>query len=87
MTIRQKLVVPNIAAVVGLLISLFIVPGDTPLWLWGVIAVVVIGILNVCLILKRQRARRDSPVTVRTAIIALGAALLLMDVILSRYFR
>jgi hypothetical protein len=87
MTPLRKFLIFNVAAVLGLVVSLFIVPGNTPFWLWGVIAIVVVAGLNVSLALKRQGNRPDSKATIRTAIIGLGAALLVIDIILSRYFR
>jgi hypothetical protein len=88
MTPRRGFLILNVAAVFGLLVSLFIVPGNTPFWLWCVVAVLVLAVLNIALMLKfRRGSRSDLSKRTRTAIIALGAAFLLLDIILSRYFR
>jgi hypothetical protein len=82
----QKPVLLNIAGLVGVVVSLFIVPGETPFWLWCVIAIVVIAALNTILYVGRRRVA-DSARTARTAIVIVGVMLLMIDVIVSRYFR
>jgi|GraSoiStandDraft_9_1057307.scaffolds.fasta_scaffold1331255_1 hypothetical protein len=86
MRLTTKFVWLNVAAVVGVAVSLLLVPGNTPLWLWGTIAVVIVGALNVFL-LGQRGDRAKSGAGSRPIIIALGVALLLIDIILSRQFR
>lgn len=84
----KQVAVLNVGWLAGITISLFTVPGNTPFWLWACIAGVSLCALN-AMVLLRQRQRPDqSRPSSRTAaiIIYMGVALLIIDVILSRYF-
>jgi len=52
----QKFTVLNIALLLGILASFFMVPSETPAWLWGSISVVVIAAMNYALFRKLKSA-------------------------------
>jgi hypothetical protein len=83
----KRVLLLNASAIIGIVISLFIVPGDTPFWLWETIAVVFLAACNVLLYFQQGRAKpRNSP-SARTIIALMGFVLLIIDMIISRHYR
>lgn len=83
----KRFVLLNIAALIGIGASLFMAPGNTPFWLWAVIAVVFLSVWNVLLFRQRGRGSDRAGRSMRTIMAVLGLALLIVDLILSRHFR
>jgi len=54
----QKFTLLNLGALVGVFASLFMVPANTPTWLWAAIAGVVIAVLNYLLLAKLKKVER-----------------------------
>jgi uncharacterized membrane protein YfcA len=88
MTTWKRALLVNAGGVIGIGVSLLIVPAQTPLWLWAVVAVVVLMVLNyVFLIWRRtdQSAPQRTP-SRSTIVICLGCIVLLFDLVL-RYLH
>jgi len=82
MSTRKKLVLFNAAMLVGLFISIFIAPPETPVWLWAAISVIFVAVMNYLALQRLKRAgveRRSAFGT--NAIIAFGVLVLLLDLI------
>jgi hypothetical protein len=84
----RQLVLLNACLLLGIGLSIFIVPGNTPFWLWTSVAAAFLCILNATTLFRGDKptdqtsgARRT-----RTTIIFLAMAFLLVDLLLSRYF-
>ena len=88
MSIGRQFVIWNACAVVGIVISIFLVPGNTPFWLWACIAGAFLCILNAAKSLQRKRPTDEAAAAsrTRTTIIVLALAFLVVDLLLSRYF-
>ncbi len=74
----------NGAWVIGLVISLFIVPPTTPLWLWATLSGLILVVLNY-IFFGRTGASGRKVGPLNTVVIGVGAALLLLELAL-RYF-
>jgi hypothetical protein len=72
----------NIGAVIGVGISLFIVPENTPLRLWAIMSFISIALLNYGLYLRRHPTRKQARGTI---IIWCGFVLLIADLLFSRF--
>jgi branched-subunit amino acid ABC-type transport system permease component len=82
MTGRKKIIVLNLAWLAGIGLSIFIVPDNTPFWLWVAIALATIAILNFLLyrrLTKPLGAPRPEPLP--TIIVWICTAFCLLDVI------
>lgn len=87
MSIRKQFALLNLAWVIGVIASLFMVPGSTPFWLWAMIAGATLCALNAALWCRnRNHSERYRPNT-RTMIVVLAFALLLANIIASHYIR
>lgn len=87
MSLWKKIVLVNGGVLGGIVISLFIVPPNTPLRVWATVAILSTVVLNYLLLRRRQTAN-GKPIsrTGSTVIIALGFVVLLLDLIL-RYLH
>ena len=85
MKIWQKVMLVNCAVLIGVVISLFAVPGRTPLWLWATVAIVVMAAMNYVLFVRSRGLHSDATSTSRvtTAVIVAGLLLLVLDVIVN----
>jgi len=81
-------VVLNTAALIGCVVSLFIVPGNTTIRMWAVVAGLTIVLINYALH-KRHKATSNERSERKqvTLVIWIGFALLLLDLAFSRYLR
>jgi len=83
----KKIAVVNGGGLVGIIISLFVISPQTPLWLWGVVSAAALAVLNYVCFGWRQTAIGGSKSGARsTVIIVLGVVVLLLDLIL-RYLH
>lgn len=84
----KKALVVNVGGVIGVAISLFIVPAQTSLWLWAIVAVAVLTVLNFVFLVWRRKDRNDPQrkPSRSTVVICLGCVVLLVDLVL-RYLR
>ena len=87
MSTSKQLVLVNVAVIIGIAISLFGVPGSTPLWLWASVAAVFLAVSNLLLVVRRGGTVVRAPRSTRTIVISVGAALLFIDIVLSRLFK
>lgn len=83
----KQIVIVNIAATLGIATSLFIVPGNTPLWVWAVIAIGFLIVTNVVLLVRPAESIAESNRATRTIIITLGAAILIIDILVTKFLR
>jgi drug/metabolite transporter (DMT)-like permease len=87
MTPWKKFVGVNVGMLIGIGISLFIVPPNTPFWLWAVIAAVFLAGMNYYLYRKLQKPPTESKsANLNTIIIVIGSIIFLAD-IAYRYFH
>lgn len=86
-SVRKWLVVVNVASLIGIAISLFTVPPQTPFWLWATIAGVTLAGINIVFWRVRGKigAKQQTSGMKQTIIIYVGLGLLILDLILSRF--
>jgi hypothetical protein len=85
---RWKRLLPiNAAAVVGITISVFLVPDGTPLWIWGIVALLVLFLANILAVTQVKPAVPPAIYSARGVWIWLGLAILIIDLFLSHYFK
>lgn len=84
----KKALLVNAGGVIGIAISLFIVPAQTSLWLWAVVAVAVLMVLNYVFLIWRRPEQSDPQgrPSRSTIVICLGCLVLLLDLAL-RYLH
>ena len=85
MTRWKRIALINFSALGGAVAALFVVPERTPVWLWGVVSFVVLIVLNVAAVRRRRSAEGEivSESSGNRAMIYLGLALLVLDLVLS----
>jgi hypothetical protein len=81
MSTWKKIVIVNGGGLSGIVISLFIVPAGTPLWLWAAISGIVLALLNYLFLRAKGRNPMKPKTTVSTAIVLIGVGVLLLDLI------
>ena len=82
MSTWKKLLVANLGGLAGIVLSLFIVPPKTPLWIWTSISACVLLVFNyVALTYKPKRDGRRNSVW-STVTIAMGFGMLLLELAL-----
>jgi hypothetical protein len=87
MSTWKKIALVNGGGLVGIIISLFIISLQTPLWLWVVVSAAALAVLNyVCFGWRRTVSGGSKSGAKSTVIIALGLVVLLADLIL-RYLH
>ena len=87
MSIWKKIALVNSGGLVGIVISLFIISPQTPLWLWAMVSAAALATLNyVCFGWRRTASGGSKSGAKSTVIIALGLVVLLLDLIL-RYLH
>jgi uncharacterized membrane protein YfcA len=82
MSTWKKLALLNAGWVIGIFISLFLVPPSTPLWLWATVSGLFIAILNYIFFGRQRRApnrRKNDAMT--TAVASVGLLVLLLELI------
>ena len=79
----QKFTVLNAGLFLGVLASIFVVPSDTPVWLWGAISIVVIAAMNYALFrkLKSAAGAQGEQSKGSTLIIAVGFLTFVIDLL------
>jgi hypothetical protein len=53
----KKVVVMNASFLVGIFISLFLVPSQIPIWLWAAVAIAVLALFNYLFFLRKRNGR------------------------------
>jgi hypothetical protein len=88
MSTWKKVVLVNAGGLIGVVISLFIVSPQTPLWLWGVLSAAAIAGLNYFCFGWRRTATSGAKNGVTSAIvIGVGLVVLLLDLLLRHVHR
>jgi hypothetical protein len=88
MSIWKEIVLVNGGGLVGIIISLFIISPQTPLWLWAMVSAAALAMLNyVCFGWRRTVGGKSKNGAKSTVIIALGLAVLLVDLLLRHLHR
>jgi multidrug transporter EmrE-like cation transporter len=85
MSTRKKALLLNTAWLIGIAVSLFIVPPSTPLALWSSLGVLGFVVLNYAAFRRRKTASGLASIGVATAVSWMGVLLLILDLI-ARYF-
>lgn len=82
----KKYALVNLGAIFGAGVSLFIVPENTPLWIWATMACITVFLLNY-LVIRRGSTEKLPAKKANTVIIVLGFVLLVIDVLLSHFMN
>lgn len=79
----QKFTVLNVGILLGIVASNFMLPSNTPAWLWAAISIVVIITMNYLLVRKLRSAAGTPREQVKgsTVIIAVGFLIVLIDML------
>jgi uncharacterized YccA/Bax inhibitor family protein len=79
----------NLAALAGIAISLFIVPGETPFWIWAACSALGLALCNLLIYFRAVRRRNATSASAkREWVVALfGLAFLIIDLVLSRFLN
>jgi hypothetical protein len=80
----QRALLVNITLLVGIALSAFILPSNTPVWSWACICAVVFLSLNY-FFLRRPKTPNPGRSWLANIIIWLGTAILLLDLIFRRW--
>ncbi len=86
MTKWKRIALVNLGALGGAVAALFIVPETTPVWIWGLLSLVVLLTLNIIVVRRKVSAGGENASSRwrNRAMILLGLALLVLDLVLSR---
>jgi hypothetical protein len=87
MSTWKKALLLNAAWLIGIAVSLFIVPPSTPLALWSSLAVLVFVVLNYAAFRRRKTASGPASIGIATAVSWMGVFLLILDLIARYFFR
>jgi hypothetical protein len=82
----QKFTLLNVGLLLGVLASLFMVPGNTPTWLWAAISTTVVASMNYLAFARLRKVERGESIKytkLTTLVIALGFVFFLIDLFLS----
>jgi hypothetical protein len=80
----QKYALLNLGMVLGAIASGFVLPGNTPVWLWALVSAVVIGTLNYLLFItlrKGEGTRSQNDSRFSTALVFLGFLIFVLDLV------
>ena len=78
----------NVGGLVGIGVSIFIVPPETPLWIWATASMVCLAVFNYLLIRRLQKSTGASKVSSAPSIVIwLGVVVLLLEVVLRYWLR
>jgi hypothetical protein len=87
MSAWEKVALANVGGLLGIGISLFVVPPNTPLWIWTTVAVVCLAVFNYLIIRRLQESTGASKVgSAPSIVIWLGVVVLLLELVF-RYGR
>jgi hypothetical protein len=79
----KKIVLVNGGGLVGIITSLFILPPQTPVWLWAAVSGCALVALNyVCFAWRRTASGERKSGVKNTAITVIGLTVLLLDLVL-----
>jgi hypothetical protein len=84
MKLWQKVLVVNVAGLLGIASSLFVLPANTPFFPWLMVSVVMLATFNVMIIVRHRKIASGSRPTASkatTIIIALGTAIWILDIL------
>lgn len=82
MSTRKKLVIVNISGLIGIAISVFIVPLTTPFWIWAPISAAVLLLCNYFALTHKPNLDRTTKDAGSGLVIALGCGLLILELAL-----
>jgi len=84
----KKFALVNVGGLIGIVLSLFIVPGKTPVHLWAICAGGVLILMNYFFVFRRTKTENHKrELGAGWWIIVLGFTALLLDLIWSFYSR
>jgi hypothetical protein len=79
----KKAMLMNGGWLMGIVISLFVVPPKTPLWMWGTVSGLALVLLNYLFFGRQRKAAGGRKVGLVTTVVGgLGILILFLDVIL-----
>ena len=82
MSTWKKVALVNGGWVIGIVISLFVVPPGTPLWLWATVSGLVLAVLNYLFFGRQRRATDERKIGATTTVVGtLGVLVLLLELI------
>jgi hypothetical protein len=84
MSTWKRIVLVNVAGLVGIAVSLFVLPQQIRFWVWASVSVVVLALLNYAFLRPRQPATIARKRGARV-IVGLGLVLLLLDLLWRRF--
>lgn len=82
----KKVLVFNAGWLIGITISLFVVPPSTPLWMWASLSILVLALLNYVSFKQKREAASGRNIAAATTVVWLGIIVLLLD-LLVRHLR
>jgi len=82
MSTRKKLLVANLGGLGGILVSLFIVPPRTPVWMWASISACALLVFNYVALTHKPKPERARNSAWSTVFIAIGFGILLLELAL-----
>ncbi len=78
----------NGGGLAGIGLSLFVVPPNTPLWLWGTVSVVALAVFNYLLARRLRRGTGDSTFVRTSGSVAwLGVVFFLLELVFRFWHR
>ncbi len=63
MSTWKKVAVLNFGGLLGIALSMFLVPPSTPLWLWAVISALCLALMNYFLVVQLRKPRTPGKTT------------------------
>jgi len=81
----QRVLLVNIALLVGIALSAFILPPNTSVWIWACICLVAFLLFNYFFLRRRPNVDNHQRSRLAKVIMFLGWVVLLLDLIFSRW--
>jgi hypothetical protein len=87
MSAWKKVALVNVGGLLGIGISFFVVPPNTPLWIWATVSVVCLAVFNYLIIRRLQKSTGERKIgSASSIVIWLGVVVLLLELVF-RYWR
>jgi O-antigen/teichoic acid export membrane protein len=84
----KKVALVNGAGLAGIVVSLFTVSPNTPLWIWATASVLCLAVLNFFLFLRLRRGTGEHKPNPAMSVVAwLGVAVLLVELVIRYWHR
>jgi hypothetical protein len=83
----KKYAAINVGMCVGLFISIFVAPENTPLWVWAAIACTFLAVMNYRLFRRLRKGQNPQSTGTGWGITIVCLVLFLLDLILNRLAR